>query len=60
MLRSATPAERPALVALALAEDVAWPGAPPVSAEEAAEFVGSCGPGAVFERAWRVDAREAG
>jgi ribosomal protein S18 acetylase RimI-like enzyme len=54
MLRPATPADRSALVALALAEDAAWSGAPPVSAEEAGEFVDSSGPGAVVERDGRV------
>jgi ribosomal protein S18 acetylase RimI-like enzyme len=54
MLRPATPADRPVLVALALAEDAAWSGAPPVSAEEVGEFVDSCGSGVVFERDGRV------
>src|SRR5215208_6146690 len=54
MLRPATPADRPDLVALALAEDAAWSGAPAVSAEEVGEFVDSCGPGVVFERDGRV------
>src|SRR5919108_165597 len=34
MIRRATPADRPALVALGLAEDAAWSGAPAVSGEE--------------------------
>jgi ribosomal protein S18 acetylase RimI-like enzyme len=54
MLRSATPADRPDLIALALAEDAAWSGAPAVSAEEQGEFVDSCGPGVIFERGGRV------
>lgn len=56
MLRSATPADRPDLIALALAEDAAWTGAAPVSAEEIGEFVDSHGPGVIFER----DGRTAG
>jgi ribosomal protein S18 acetylase RimI-like enzyme len=54
MLRGATAADRPDLIALALAEDAAWSGAPAVSAEEAGEFVDSCGPGVIFERVGRV------
>ena len=54
MLRPATPADRPALIALALAEDAAWSGAPAVSAEEVGEFVDSCEPGVIFERDGRV------
>ena len=54
MIRPATPADRPALVALALAEDAAWSGAPAVSAEEAGEFVDSFGPGVIFGRDGRV------
>ena len=56
MLRPATPADRPVLVALALAEDAAWSGAPAVSAEEAGEVIDSCGLGVIFER----DGRAAG
>ena len=56
MLRPATRADRPALIALALAEDAAWSGAPAVSAEETGEFIESCEPGVVFER----DGRAAG
>jgi ribosomal protein S18 acetylase RimI-like enzyme len=54
MLRPATPADRPALIALGLAEDAAWSGAEAVSAEEVGEFVDSCEPGVVFERDGRV------
>src|SRR5215204_2359062 len=54
MLRPATPADRPALVALALAEDAAWSGAPAVSADEAGEFIDSFGLGVLFERNGRV------
>ena len=50
MLRPATPADRPTVVALALAEDAAWSGAPEVSADEAGEFIDDHGPGVVFER----------
>ncbi len=56
MLRPATPADRPDLVALALAEDAAWSGASAVSAEEAGEFVDSFGLGMVFVRDGRVAA----
>jgi hypothetical protein len=54
MLRPATPADRPDLIALALAEDAAWSGAPEVSAEEAGEFIDQHGPGVIFERDGRV------
>ena len=54
MLRPATPADRPGLIALALAEDAAWSGAPAVSSEEAGEFIDSHGPGVIFERDGRV------
>ena len=54
MLRPATPADRPELIALALAEDAAWSGAGAVSAEEVGEFVDSRGSGMVFERDGRV------
>ncbi len=54
MLRAATPADRPDLIALALAEDAAWSGAAAVSAEEAGEFIDSYRPGVVFERDGRV------
>src|SRR5687768_8366109 len=54
MLRRATPADRPALVDLGLAEDAAWSGAPAVSGEEVGEFVDSVEPGVVFERDGRV------
>ncbi len=54
MLRPATPADRPDLIALALAEDAAWSDEPAVSAEEAGEFVDSYGPGVIFERDGRV------
>ena len=56
MLRPVTPADRPALIALALAEDAAWSSAPAVSEEEVGEFVDSHGPGVVFDR----DGRAAG
>ena len=56
MLRRATPDDRPALIALGLAEDAAWSGAPAVSEEEVGEFVDSCEPGVIFER----DGRAAG
>ena len=54
MLRRATPADRPALVALALAEDAAWSGAPAVSVEEVGEHIDSFEPGVIFERDGRV------
>jgi ribosomal protein S18 acetylase RimI-like enzyme len=64
MLRPATPADRPALIALALAEDAAWSSAPPVSEEEAGEFIDLSGPRVIFERDGRLAgyavAREAG
>ena len=56
MLRPATPADRPQLIALALAEDAAWSGAAEVSAEEAGEVLDRYGPGVIFER----DGRAAG
>jgi ribosomal protein S18 acetylase RimI-like enzyme len=54
MLRPAAAADRPDLIALALAEDAAWSGAPAVSAEEAGEFIESFGAGVIFERDGRV------
>jgi mycothiol synthase len=54
MLRPATPADRPDLIALALAEDAAWSGGPEVSAEEAGEFIDQHAPGVIFERDGRV------
>jgi ribosomal protein S18 acetylase RimI-like enzyme len=54
VLRPATPADRAALIALALAEDAAWSSAPAVSAEEVGEFVDSFAPGMIFERDGRV------
>jgi ribosomal protein S18 acetylase RimI-like enzyme len=54
MLRPAAPGDRPGLIALALAEDAAWSGAPAVSAEEAGEFIDACGPGVIFEQEGRV------
>jgi ribosomal protein S18 acetylase RimI-like enzyme len=54
MIRRATPADRPALVALALAEDAAWSGAPAVSVEEVGELVDSCELGVIFERDGRL------
>jgi ribosomal protein S18 acetylase RimI-like enzyme len=54
MLRPATPADRPDLIALALAEDAAWSGAPEVSAEEAGELIDRYEPGTIFERDGRV------
>jgi ribosomal protein S18 acetylase RimI-like enzyme len=54
VLRPATTADRSELIALALAEDAAWSGAPAVSAEEAGEFIDSFGAGVVFERDGRV------
>jgi ribosomal protein S18 acetylase RimI-like enzyme len=54
MLRPATPADRPDLIALVRAEDAAWSGGPEVSAEEAGEFIDDHGSGAVFERDGRV------
>lgn len=54
MLRRATPDDRPALIALGLAEDAAWSGAPAVSDEEVGEFIDSCEPGVIYERDGRV------
>ena len=54
MLRPATPADRPDLIALALAEDAAWSGAPEVSAAEAGELIDRYRPGVIFERDGRV------
>jgi ribosomal protein S18 acetylase RimI-like enzyme len=54
MLRPATPADRPDLIALALAEDAAWSGMPAVSAEEAGEYIDQHRPGVIFERDGRV------
>ena len=54
MLRPVTPADRRDLIALALAEDAAWSGAPEVSAEETGEFIDHYGSGVIFERAGRV------
>jgi ribosomal protein S18 acetylase RimI-like enzyme len=54
MLRPASPADRSDVIALALAEDAAWSGAPEVSAEEAGEFIDQGGPGVIFEREGRV------
>jgi hypothetical protein len=45
MIRPATPDDRPALIALGLAEDAAWSGAAPVSAGEVGEFLDGCEPG---------------
>jgi ribosomal protein S18 acetylase RimI-like enzyme len=60
MIRRATPADRPALVALGLAEDAAWSGAPAVSAEEVGEFIDSYEPGVIFVRDGRVAGYAAG
>jgi ribosomal protein S18 acetylase RimI-like enzyme len=56
MLRPATPADRSALIALALAEDAAWSGAGAgdVSEEETGEYIDGYEPGAVFEHDGRV------
>jgi hypothetical protein len=54
MIRPATSVDRPALVALALAEDVDSSGASAVSADEAGELIDSCGLGMIFERAGGV------
>jgi ribosomal protein S18 acetylase RimI-like enzyme len=54
MLRPATPADRPDLIALALAEDAAFSGAPEVSGEEAGELIDRYRPRVVFERDGRV------
>lgn len=56
MLRPATPGDRAAVIALALAEDAAWADAPPVSEDEAGEFIDAFGPGVIFE----ADGRPAG
>jgi hypothetical protein len=48
MLRRATPADRPDLIALALAEEAAWSGAPGVSGQEACGFIDHHGLGVVF------------
>jgi len=56
MIRGVTPVDRPALLALALAEDAAWSDAPAVSDEEVGEFIDSCEPGVIFEH----DGRGAG
>ena len=60
MIRLATPDDRPALVALALAEDAAWSGAPAVSAEEAGEFVDSVELGSSSNARGRVAGYAAG
>jgi ribosomal protein S18 acetylase RimI-like enzyme len=54
MLRPARPADRPALIDLALAEDAAWSDAAPVSRDEAGELVDSCDAGVVYERDGRA------
>ena len=54
VLRIATPEDRPALVALGLAEDAAWSGATAVSIEEVGEFIDSCDLGVILERDGRV------
>ncbi|UGS38037.1 GNAT family N-acetyltransferase [Capillimicrobium parvum] len=54
MLRPATPGDRPQLIALALAEDAAWSGAPAVSAEEAGELIDPFGRGVVLDRDGRL------
>ena len=54
MLRRAVPADRPAVVALGLAEDAAWSGASAVSGEEVGEFIDSFDRGVIFERDGRV------
>jgi len=54
VLRPATPADRRDLIALALAQDAAWSGAPAVSEEEAGEFVDAHRAGVIFERDGRV------
>jgi mycothiol synthase len=54
VLRPAVAGDRPALIAIALAEDAAWSGAPPVSAEEVGEFIDSFEPGMIFERGGRA------
>lgn len=54
MLRPATPSDRADLIALVLAEDAAFSGAPAVSAEEAGEYIDHHEPGAIFECDGRV------
>ena len=54
MLRPATPSDRAALIALALAEDAAYSGAPEVSEDEAGEFIDLFEPGVVYECDGRV------
>jgi ribosomal protein S18 acetylase RimI-like enzyme len=54
MLRPATPADRPALIALGLAEDAAWSGAAPVSAGEVGEFLDGFAVGVILEDGGRV------
>jgi ribosomal protein S18 acetylase RimI-like enzyme len=54
VLRRVTAADRPALVALVLAEDAAWTDADAVSEDEAGEVVDGHGGGVVFERDGRV------
>ena len=54
MLRPATPADRPDLIALALAEDAAWTDAPAVSEEEVGEVIDKHGLGVIVEREGRV------
>jgi ribosomal protein S18 acetylase RimI-like enzyme len=60
ILRPATPSDRPAVIALVLAEDAAWSGAPPVSSEEAGEFLDSFAQGVICERDGRVAGFAAG
>jgi ribosomal protein S18 acetylase RimI-like enzyme len=50
MLRPATPADRPDLIQLVLAEDAAWSDGLEVSADEAAEVIDQHRPGMIFER----------
>ncbi len=54
MLRLAMPADRPDLIALALAEEVAWSGVAEVAAEETGELIDRFRPGVIFERDGRV------
>lgn len=54
MLRRAVPADRPALIALGLAEDAAWSGAPAVSDEEVGEYIDAFERGVIFERDGRI------
>ena len=54
MLRPAMPADHRDLIALALAEDAAWSGAPEVSAEETGELIDRYRPGVIFQRDGRV------